>query len=88
MAKNVADAISLYNASITDKSKTITLNNSKDFIKGKRIGIVGDKENKLKTLLVKNGAIPVNISISEKDIDNDFMINQEFKGQLSNYLQK
>ncbi|MGG8343243.1 amidase family protein [Streptococcus uberis] len=88
MAKNVADAISLYNASITDKSKTITLNNSKDFIKGKRIGIVGDKENKLKTLLIKNGAIPVNISISEKDIDNGFMIDQEFKGELSNYLQK
>lgn len=88
MAKNVADAILLYNASITDKSKTITLNKSKDFMKGKIIGIVGDKENKLKTLLVKNGAIPVNISISEKDIDNDFMINQEFKGQLSNYLQK
>lgn len=42
MAKSVKDAAVLYNASVSDASKAASEQLDAGFLKGKRIGIVGD----------------------------------------------
>lgn len=86
MAKTVKDAVALYNVLKSNHERAIDLDSNVHFIKGKRIGIVGDQSDHLKKALQATGAIPVTVEPSEKGIDNSYIINQDFKRDLKHYL--
>ena len=88
MTKNVKDAAALYNASISDTSKAVNENLDADFLKGKRIGIVGkDPDQALANKIKACGAEAVAVELPEEGIDNEHIINQDFKNDLNRYLQ-
>lgn len=89
MAKNVKDALRLYNASLSDPKKEISDHLDENFIKGKRIGLVsGNQDQLLEEKLKTAGAEVVAISLDEKNIDNGFIIDQDFKKDLNKYLKE
>ena len=88
MTKNVKDAAALYNASISNTSKAVDENLNADFLKGKRIGIVGKDPNQALANKIKAcGAEAVAVELPEEGIDNEHIINQDFKNDLNRYLQ-
>lgn len=87
MAKTVKDAILLYNALVADPSKQLSLELDADFLKGRRIGLIGERhEDKLISKLKMAGATVVSIRLDESGIDNEFIINQDFRSDLNHYL--
>ena len=88
MAKSVKDAAVLYNASASDASKAASEQLDAGFLKGKRIGIVGDDpQQALARKIEACGAQAVPVELSEDGIDNEYIINQDFKNDLDRYLQ-
>ena len=88
MAKSVKDAAVLYNASVSDASKAASEQLDAGFLKGKRIGIVGDDpQQALARKIEACGAQAVPVELSEDGIDNEYIINQDFKNDLDRYLQ-
>lgn len=58
------------------------------FLKGKRIGIVGKDPNQALANKIKAcGAEAVAVELPEEGIDNEHIINQDFKNDLNRYLQ-
>ena len=88
MAKSVKDAAVLYNASVSDASKAVSEQLDAGFLRGKRIGIVGDDpQQALARKIEACGAQAVPVELSEDGIDNEYIINQDFKNDLDRYLQ-
>ena len=88
MAKSVKDAAVLYNASASDASKAASEQLDAGFLRGKRIGIVGDDpQQALARKIEACGAQAVPVELSEDGIDNEYIINQDFKNDLDRYLQ-
>lgn len=87
MTKNVTDAAVLFNASISDKTKQLSLAFEREFIKGKTIGVydTGSAAELIKRLK-ELGANVVTVTLDEKGIENDTIIEQEFKYNLGEYL--
>ena len=80
--------IFLYNASASDASKAASEQLDAGFLKGKRIGIVGDDpQQALARKIEACGAQAVPVELSEDGIDNEYIINQDFKNDLDRYLQ-
>lgn len=87
MAKSVKDVAVLYNAAISDKTKSIELKFDADYLQGKRIGVVGDDEEQTLTKTLQGcGAETVIVTLAEKGIDSEYIINQDFKTDLNQYL--
>ncbi|NLD20476.1 MAG: amidase [Clostridiales bacterium] len=87
MAKNVKDIVALYNAAIWDKSKSISQELDAEYLRGKKVGIRGDDEGGFLAKKLKAcGAEVVKVELSEEGIDNDYIITQDFKTGLNNYL--
>lgn len=87
MTKNVKDAVALFNASIQDESKKINLTYDAKNLANMRIGVLkGDNTEKLIEALKKAGAVPVELQID--DIDNEFILQQDFKPDFEKYAKK
>ncbi|WP_425539236.1 amidase family protein [Microaceticoccus formicicus] len=87
MTKTVKDAVALFNASIQDESKKINLNTDLKDLSNMRIGVMkGDNSEKLIEALKKAGAVPVELEIEE--IDNEFILQQDFKPDFENFAKK
>lgn len=89
MAKNVMDAAILFNASVSDEEKKVSLDLDKDYLTGKRIGVInGDKDKELTKHLKEAGAEVVPVEWKEEGIDTEYMLKQDFKRDLNGYLMK
>lgn len=86
MGKTVEDVAILFNAAIKDNKDKIELPFTLENLKGKRIGVKGTKDSKLVEKLEKAGAEIVFIELDENEIDNGYIIDQEFRTSLDNYL--
>ncbi|MGI6258125.1 MAG: amidase family protein [Anaerovoracaceae bacterium] len=89
MTKNVMDAAILFNASVSDEGKKVSLNLDPEYLVGKRIGVInGDKDKELVKQLKATGCETVSVKWDEEGIDTEFVLAQDFKKDLNSYLTK
>ncbi len=90
ITKTVEDAVMTYNSS-TPKKIDISL--EKDYIKGKKIGILDQKDSefskKVRTKLEKMGATVIDLGeADDKGIDVKFIMENDFEKDLNAYLEE
>lgn len=91
MAKSVADAVVLFNASVQDPNNQIELTAQAGDIANKRIGVLKDEESPaLVEALKKLGAIPVEIdlNLNAESMNDEFIMLQDFAKDFAAYAQK
>lgn len=87
MGKTVKDTLHLYNASLFDPKKEISTDLKEKSLQGKRIGLVkGNQDAILTEKLKAAGAEVISIQLDEEGIENEYIINQDFKNDLNKYL--
>ncbi|WP_303978737.1 amidase family protein [Streptococcus danieliae] len=87
ITKTVEDALQTYRAAT---GKTSSLSLDKDFIKGKRIGLLkADKgfDKRLEQTLKNLGAQVVSLDIDTSKIDLDFILKNDLEKDLNHYLE-
>ncbi|QPK93786.1 hypothetical protein HCQ94_04140 [Actinomyces sp. zg-332] len=92
IARNVTDALQAYNSIVDDKKLCLDIAKlDKNYIKGKRIGIVqtqNSKTNELISILEKAGAEVVKVRFDENGINYLDIINNDFKFDFANFAKK
>lgn len=89
MAATVSDAVALFNASVSNDAKKITLQENAADLKGKRIGVFETEgSDRLVEALNKAGAETVKLPIEVDILDTEFIMLQDFKTDFAAYAEK
>lgn len=89
MAKNVKDAVVLFNATISDPTKAIKLTSSAPDFSKKRIGVFkGEGSERIIEAVKKAGAQAIELEEDPRFQDNEFILMHDFKIDFNAYVKK